>query len=94
MLVGTSTLQRMDLQIPEILTFISGDDTYICREGIIPKMPRSNFTKEVVRSMSVTDIDPWWLHSEHLGNDPQVVMWTYQGSKLAVLTLVDHQFHQ
>jgi hypothetical protein len=66
----------MDLQIPETLTFISGDGACIHCEGIIPAMLRSNFTEEVVRSMSGTDVDPWWLHSERLVNDPQVVTLT------------------
>ena len=77
MLVGAATLQRMDLQILETLTFISGEGARIYHEGILPAIPRSNFTKEVVISLGVTDFDPWWLHPEHLVNDPQVATWTY-----------------
>ena len=77
MLVGAATLQHMDLQIPETLTFISGEGACIHCEGILPAMPRLNFAKEVVMSLGTTDFDPWWLHSERLVNDPQVATWTY-----------------
>ena len=63
MLVGAATLQRMDLQIPETFTFISGEGARICREGILPAIPRSNFAKEVVMFLGATDFTPWWLHT-------------------------------
>ena len=93
MLVGAAMLQHMDLQILEILTFISGEGARIRCEGILPAIPRSNFAEEVVMSLDATGFDPWWLHPEHLVNDPQVATWTYQSSEPAVLTLVDHVFH-
>ena len=93
MLVGAATLQHMDLQIPETLTFISSKGAHIRHEGILPTIPRSNFAEEVVMSLGTTDFDPWWLHSERLVNDPQVATWTYRSSEPAVLTLVDHVFH-
>ena len=93
MLVGAATLLCMDLQIPETLTFISSEGAHICRKGILPAIPRSNFAKEVVMSLGATDFDPWWLHPERLVNDPQAVTWTYRSSEPAVPTLVNHVFH-
>ena len=93
MLVGAATLQCMDLQIPETLTFISGEGACIRHEGILPTIPRLNFAEEVVMSLGATDFNPWWLHPERLVNDPQAATWTYRSSEPAVLTLVDHVFH-
>ena len=88
MLVGAATLQGMNLHISKSLRFISSKGARIHREGIPPDIPRSTFPEEVVKAMSMTDPDPWWLHAETLVNDPQAATWTYQGSEQAILTLV------
>ena len=55
MLVGAATLQHMDLQILETLTFISGEGARIRCEGILPAIPRSNFAEEVVMSLGTVE---------------------------------------